>query len=389
MHWASMVRKYARTFQMKPINEKWPLLPGGNRAPAYGSGQGSPRARGANNIRSGPGCLWKLNLATFNCRTLSTEGKVIELNNELETINWNIVGLCEVRRKGEDTIKLNNGHLFTYIGNNDTLERGVGFLIHHSLEKHLLKVEGVSDRIIKIVLQLSSRYTIQIIQAYAPTSSHTEEDLELFYETLIYAHTQEQHHYKIVMGDFNAKVGKQNYVTKSVGKFASELGNARGDRLVEFAEGMNLFIMNSFYKKKKNRKWTWKGPNGTKNEIDFILTNNRNIFQDVTVLNRFNTGSDHRMVRGRIKLDLKKERSNLMCRKIPSIDIITLKENVQEFRLDLKNRFENLQDQLSDEELDEHNNKITSLIMNCAQQYAPKKSQTKIKKISENTKALI
>lgn len=50
----------------------------------------------------------------------------------------------------------------------------------------------------------------------------------------------------------------------------------------------------------------------TKNEIDLIISNNKHIFTDVAVLNRFQTGSDHRLVRGTIVLNSKMERAKLV-----------------------------------------------------------------------------
>ena len=47
---------------------------------------------------------------------------------------------------------------------------------------------------------------MQIIQVYAPTSNHPDEEIEDFYETLTNTHMQENCHFKIIMGDLNAKV---------------------------------------------------------------------------------------------------------------------------------------------------------------------------------------
>lgn len=47
-----------------------------------------------------------------------------------------------------------------------------------------------------------------------------------------------------------------------------------------------------------NRKWTWpRSAFNAKNEVGFIITDSKEIVQDVTVLNRFSVGSDHRIVR--------------------------------------------------------------------------------------------
>ena len=80
---------------------------------------------------------------------------------------------------------------------------------------------------------------------------------------------------------------------------------------MELAECTKMYIMNTFYKKKAGRKWTWWSPNGVKNGIDFFLSNNKSIFQDVSALNRFNTGSDHRIIKARILFNFRLERAKL------------------------------------------------------------------------------
>ena len=49
---------------------------------------------------------------------------------------------------------------------------------------------------------------MQIIQVYAPTSSPPDEEIEDFCETLTNTHMQENCHFKIIMGYFNAKYQK-------------------------------------------------------------------------------------------------------------------------------------------------------------------------------------
>lgn len=105
------------------------------------------------------------------------------------------------------------------------------------------------------------------------------------------------------MGYFNAKVGLRNNRENSMGKFGIGKRNERGDRLVDFAITQRLYIMNTFFQKKENKKWTWRSPNGVvKNVIDFIMANDKRIFKDVTVLNTFNTGVITGWSEGRLKL---------------------------------------------------------------------------------------
>lgn len=79
-----------------------------------------------------------------------------------------------------------------------------------------------------------------------------------------------------------------------------------------------VHIMNSFFKNKTQRRWTWQSPvRTTKNEIDFFTTKQRENVIDVTALNSFGVGRDHRAVIATVQINLKKERSKLMRTKKP------------------------------------------------------------------------
>ncbi|CAH2084971.1 unnamed protein product [Euphydryas editha] len=80
----------------------------------------------------------------------------------------------------------------------------------------------------------------------------------------------------------------------------------RGQKLVDFALGHKLTIINTCFKKKPNRKWTWRSPNELhKNEIDYILTNQPKLFTNFEVLN-LNYPSDDHVIRGTVKLSKQK-----------------------------------------------------------------------------------
>ncbi len=81
----------------------------------------------------------------------------------------------------------------------------------------------------------------------------------------------------------------------------------------------NLKIANTFFQKRKGRKWTWKSPDQrTINEIDHLLTNDIKIIKDVDIVVGLDCLSDHRMVRGKLEIQTwslirnhKRERKNL------------------------------------------------------------------------------
>ncbi|XP_072027808.1 craniofacial development protein 2-like [Amphiura filiformis] len=110
--------------------------------------------------------------------------------------------------------------------------------------------------------------------------------------------------YTIVMGDFNAKVGECQPDEEAImGKFGYGQRNKRGEMLLECAAQHKLVIGNTFFKKNKNRYWTWESPDGhTRNQIDFILSSQKGIIQDCGVITKVDIGSVHRMVRAKFQI---------------------------------------------------------------------------------------
>ncbi|XP_070385713.1 craniofacial development protein 2-like [Dermacentor albipictus] len=128
---------------------------------------------------------------------------------------------------------------------------------------------------------------MKVVQVYAPTSSHDDQEVESFNEDVESAMGRVKTKYTILRGDFNAKEGKKQAGDKAVRQYGIGTRNCTGELLVEFAEKNNMRIMNNFFHKPESRKWTCRSPNGeTRNEIDFILCAKAGIIQDVDVLSK-------------------------------------------------------------------------------------------------------
>ena len=149
-----------------------------------------------------------------------------------------------------------------------------------------------------------------IVQAYAPTTSATEQEMDEFYETLLQTMQGiSSQDLNIVMGDFN--VGKDWKTWRgALGKHGYGEENERGERLLNFCLNNNLQIMNTaFFQRKANRKWTWESPDGrTKNMIDFIMVNNRwrSAVTKCRTFARPDMASDHKLVMAGIRIKLRK-----------------------------------------------------------------------------------
>ncbi|XP_066943537.1 craniofacial development protein 2-like [Macrobrachium rosenbergii] len=234
-----------------------------------------------------------LSIATYNVRALSEEIHLSSLETEIKNISWNIIGISEMRRPDEKIRMLKSGHLL-YNSGKESKQNGVEFLINKNLQSNIEKFTATSDRIASVTLRISKRYRLTIIQVYAPTSVSSQGALDNFYDGLYTTINNNKAHY-IIMGDFNAKIGQGN--EDCVGKFGYGERNERGDDLINFSVAHDFKIMNTFFQKIENKRWTWRSPSHeTRNETDYILVDRHYIDKNADVLNQVNVGSDHRMI---------------------------------------------------------------------------------------------
>ena len=127
----------------------------------------------------------------------------------------------------------------------------VGFHINRKWKDHILRVNSICPGVAELVMCITNRYKLKIVQLYATTIPYSDEDINNFYndvdETL-----GKQNHYTIVIGNFNAQIGKRtNPMETATGIFGLRLRNEIGDTLVEWATSRKYKIMNTMFQKKE------------------------------------------------------------------------------------------------------------------------------------------
>jgi len=82
---------------------------------------------------------------------------------------------------------------------------------------------------------------------------------------------------KILLGDFNAKVRRENIFKPTIGNDSlHQDSNDNGVRLVNFATSKNLVVNSMMFPHRNIHKYTWTSPGGkTHNQIDHILIDRR------------------------------------------------------------------------------------------------------------------
>jgi len=82
---------------------------------------------------------------------------------------------------------------------------------------------------------------------------------------------------KILLGDFNAKVGRERIFKPTIGQESlHQDSNDNGVRLVNFATSKNLMVKSMLFSQRNIHKYTWTSPDGkTHNQIDHVLIDRR------------------------------------------------------------------------------------------------------------------
>ena len=124
-----------------------------------------------------------MNIGTLNVRTLSNDDHLENLLEELKLINCDVLGLCEVRRPGCEMINLDDW-VFMYQGKTKEKSSGVGFLVKNTFKRKIVEFVSKSDRIARLTIRISEGKKLNLVQAYAPTS--TDQEITRFYDDLRY-----------------------------------------------------------------------------------------------------------------------------------------------------------------------------------------------------------
>ena len=291
----------------------------------------------------------KLRIGTWNVQTLLQKGKLDNIKQEMKRMNLNILGLSEMRWKGAGCIKSDN-YTILYSGG-DQHQKGVGIILDSEASKALKGFWTISDRVIIVKLK-SMPFDISIIQVYAPTADKDDTEVEEFYETIEKALKQvKSQDVRIVMGDFNSKVGKEREAA-TVGPFGIGELNERGERLIEWCKEQKMAVMNTWFKNHPRRCWTWKSPGDrTRNQIDYFLIQQRfrNSILSCKSMPGADCGSDHNPVIATMRLKLKKLKKAKRTAKL-QINLLQSDHDIKEaYKISIQNRFEAL-DQLTEVE---------------------------------------
>jgi len=110
-------------------------------------------------------------------------------------------------------------------------------LVHHRIVSAVTRVEFVSDRVSCSIVLRGCRCNI-VLNVHGPSEEKSDDSKNSFYEQLeqVFFYHFPKYHMKILLGDFNAKVGRENIFKLTIrNESLLQDSNDNGVRIVNFA----------------------------------------------------------------------------------------------------------------------------------------------------------
>jgi len=172
-------------------------------------------------------------------------------------------------------------------------------------------------------------FSCTLINVHAPTNEKPEETKEEFYNLLEQTISQiASSDIQIVLGDFNAKVGKENVYKPTIGNESlHNETNDNGMKMIQFALSKGLNIRSTTFPHKDIHKETWYSADGrTSNQIDHVLISNRfrSAITDIRALRGPDIGSDHNLLKINFRVKLRVKAGNKYNEKRKTVNILQI-----------------------------------------------------------------
>ena len=317
-----------------------------------------------------------IKIGTWNIRTLLEVGKLNELAMETEKSGTSIMAIQEVRWGGQGQINKQK-FSFLYSGEDKQGKNGVGFLVTRKLANKIIDFKPINGR--SAYLRIEAKpFNLSLINIYAPTDVAEGYEKDRTYEMLENVLEQcPKQDTVIMLGDFNAQIGKEDFVSNVAGKHTiHERTNDNGQRLCNLAATNGMIICSTKFKHDKNRKLTWISPDKkTVSQIDHILVaqKRQSSIRNIRTYRGTTLESDHFLVQATIKQKINRAVRNKSVRIKWDVEKLKFESVKAQYEEHLENNLR-VKD-MEDTEINKAWDKIKKEIVEAAERYIGQKKQ--------------
>ena len=281
-----------------------------------------------------------LKIACWNVRTLqdnnaSLERKTAIVARVLGNYNIDIAALSETRFPGTGELEeVSGGYTYFWSGKppEENRQSGVGFAIRTEIARNLESLPtGVNDRLMTLRLSTENGQHITLISCYAPTMTNSEQKKESFYTNLRTILSSVPYHDQIILlGDFNARVGKEDHIWPGVlGRHGIGKMNTNRLLLLSLCSEFDLAITNTLFQQANKHKTSWKHPRSNHwHMLDYVIVRRRDI-KSVHQTRSMCTAeylSDHKLIRSKFSFPFVPKKRIVTVKMPKKVNVALLKD---------------------------------------------------------------
>ncbi|XP_042911563.1 uncharacterized protein [Parasteatoda tepidariorum] len=150
-----------------------------------------------------------MKFGTWNILSLYRTEALQMLLQQLDECKIDLTAIQEIRWAGKEVINKRN-HTVFFSCHPDHHKEGTGFIVSKRIKNLVMNFIAVSPRLCVIRIR-GQFFHYSIICAHAPTEDRSDDEKETFYEELDKIFNDcPRHDRKLIIGDLNAKVGKES-----------------------------------------------------------------------------------------------------------------------------------------------------------------------------------
>jgi hypothetical protein len=163
---------------------------------------------------------------------------------------------------------------------------------------------------------------------------------------------------KILLGNVNAKVGREDIFKPTIGNESlHEISNENGIRVVNFATSKNLAVKSRMFEHDNIHKYTWTSPDGkTHNQNNHFQVDRRrhSSVLDVQSFRTADCDNDHYLVVAKVRerLVVNKQKSQRFHMETFNVKNLNEVEGEEQYHVEVSSRFAALEDLDSEVEID-------------------------------------